>query len=71
MEKCAMVTRDADGIVVRQGFPSAHAMKYIANHTKDRVLYWWAELNEFKEGQDGKSNENRHRSLAGDSGKFR
>lgn len=60
MEKCAMVTRDADGIVVRQGFSSVHAMKYITNHTKDRVLYWWAELNEFKEDQDGKSHENRH-----------
>lgn len=71
MEKCAMVMRDADGIVVRQGFPSAHAMKYIANHTKDRVLYWWAALNEFKEGQDGKSNENRHRSLAGGSENLR
>lgn len=58
MEKCAMVTRDADGIVVRQGFSSVHAMKYIANHTKDQVLYWWAELNEFKEDQDGESNEN-------------
>lgn len=71
MEKCAMVMRDADGIVVRQGFPSAHAMKYIANHTKDRVLYWWAELNEFQEGQDGKSNENGHRSLAGGSENLR
>ncbi len=56
MEKCAMVTRDADGIVVKQGFPSARAMKYAANHTKDQVLYWWAELNEFKEDQDGESN---------------
>ena len=58
MEKCDMVTRDPDGIVVRQGFPSVRAMKYNAAHTKDRVLYWWAELNEFKEAQDGESNEN-------------
>ena len=71
MEKCAMYTRDADGIVVRQGFPSVRAMKYNAAHTKDRVLYWWAELNEFKEAQDGKSNENRHRSLAGGSENLR
>lgn len=71
MEKCAMVMRDADGIVVRQGFPSVRAMKYNANHTKDQVLYWWAELNEFKEGQDGKSNENGHRSLAGGSENLR